>query len=136
MPRKPYTTFVLAVGVLCAGMMLAPIGAFAQAARAKISAVEGAKTTYQLQDMGGKMVQVDVPSQSLADIRTNTPGAASMSSRSEQDGNTIQAQVVAVDTMNNRVKVLTQAGQTIALEMQASDVQIGETITLVIPRRP
>jgi hypothetical protein len=117
-------------------MLFVPTGAFAQATRATIVAVEGAETTYQSQDMGGRMVQVEVPSQSLADIRTNSQSSARMSSPPESAGGTVQAHVVAVDTLNNRVKVQTQAGQTIALDMQARDIQIGEPLTLVIPRRP
>jgi hypothetical protein len=42
--------------------------------------------------------------------------------------------VVAVDTLTNHVKVRTQAGQVIELETATKDRQIGEQLTLIIPR--
>lgn len=134
MYRKPDTIFILAAVVLCVGIAFAPIGAFGQMPRANVVTVEGATTTYHITDMGGKQLMVSVPSQSVADIRTNTRGAASLSRQSDQAAGTITAQVVAVDMQTNMVKVLTQAGQTIKLEMMADDVQIGEQLTLVVPR--
>jgi hypothetical protein len=47
---------------------------------------------------------------------------------------TVHATVVAVDTLTNRVKVQTQAGQVIELETAAKDHQIGEQVTLIVPR--
>jgi hypothetical protein len=46
---------------------------------------------------------------------------------------TVQATVVAVDTLTNRVKVQTQAGQVIELATAATDRQIGEQVTLTFP---
>jgi len=136
MYRKLDTIFILAAVVLCAGIAFAPIGAFGQMPRANVVTVEGAATTYHVTDMGGRQLMVAVPSQSVSDIRTNTRDSASLSSQAGQTAGTIQAQVVAVDMQTNTVKVLTQAGQTIKLEMMADDVQIGEQLTLVVPRRP
>jgi hypothetical protein len=42
--------------------------------------------------------------------------------------------VVAVDTLTNRVKVQTQAGQVIELDTSTKDRQIGEQVTLIVPR--
>jgi len=42
--------------------------------------------------------------------------------------------VVAVDTLTNRVKVQTHAGQVIELATAAKDRQIGEQVTLIVPR--
>ena len=42
--------------------------------------------------------------------------------------------MVAVDTLTNRVKVQTHAGQVIELDTAAKDRQIGEQVTLIIPR--
>jgi hypothetical protein len=39
-----------------------------------------------------------------------------------------------VDTLTNRVKVQTQVGQVIELEIVAKDRQIGEQVTLIVPR--
>jgi hypothetical protein len=97
--------------------------------------VEGATTTYQVQDMGGRLVEVEVPSQSLADIQMSLPGPASGRGLSERSAGTISAQVVAVDTLANIVKVRTQVGQIIELAMPAKDLQIGERLTLVVPGR-
>ena len=47
---------------------------------------------------------------------------------------TVLATVVAVDTLTNRVKVQTQAGQVIELDTSTKDRQIGEQVTLIIPR--
>jgi hypothetical protein len=38
------------------------------------------------------------------------------------------------DTLTNRVKVQTQAGQVIELDTAAKDRQIGEQVTLIVPR--
>jgi hypothetical protein len=100
-----------------------------------VIAVEGAATTYHVEDMGGQMVTVEVPSQSLADIRTDVQRPASQRGQPGQSSATIVAKVVAVDTLTNTVKVRTQAGQTVELAMTARDIQIGESLTLVVPRR-
>jgi hypothetical protein len=47
---------------------------------------------------------------------------------------TVLATVVAVDTLTNRVKVQTKIGQVIELETSAKDRQIGEQVTLSVPR--
>jgi hypothetical protein len=39
-----------------------------------------------------------------------------------------------VDTLTNRVKVQTQAGQVIELDTSTTDRQIGEQVTLILPR--
>jgi hypothetical protein len=63
--------------------------------------------TYKVEDMGGRVVEVTVPSLSLATIQ------------SKQSDGIIAAKVVAVDTLENKVKVVTQAGQIIELAMPA-----------------
>ena len=134
MHRKHCTMPILAVGVLCVGLMFAPARAFPQTPRAKVVHIEGATTTYKIEDMGGKMIEVEVPSTSLTDLRTDPAGTASTSAQSGQATGTISAKVVAVDTQTNKVKVVTQAGQTVELEMATQGVQIGDQFTLVIPR--
>ena len=57
-----------------------------------------------------------------------------VSGTSGQGTGTVLATVVAVDTLTNRVKVQTQVGQVIELETVAKDRQIGEQVTLIVPR--
>jgi hypothetical protein len=97
-----------------------------------VVAVDGAKVVYQIKDMDGQVVEVAVPSTLLA-IRKETQGSASTPGQSDQSDGTIEAKVVAVDTLDNRIKVLTPAGQTIELAMPAQDIQVGEPIKLVVP---
>ena len=49
-------------------------------------------------------------------------------------GQPLRATMVAVDTLTNRVKVQTQAGQVIELDTSTKDRQIGEQVTLILPR--
>jgi hypothetical protein len=121
MYRQPYTPIAWAFGLLLVLGTLAPTKGFGQAPQATVLAVEGATIAYQVEDMGGRVVEVAVPSLSLAAIK------------SKQSDGTIAAKVVAVDTITNKVKVLTQAGQIIELAMPAQDIQIGEQLKLAMP---
>jgi hypothetical protein len=70
--RRPY--YILA---LCALSLLGNVAmtvltlrsVAAQAPRAKIVSVEGAETTYEVEGMHGHLVTVEVPSQSVADVK-------------------------------------------------------------------
>jgi len=124
-----WTTLVVALGLLGLG---GP-GALA-ADKAKIVTIEGATTTYQVRGMHGQLVTVEVPSQTLADVEVATPGQPGTPGA----GGTVQATVVAIDGETNRVKVRTQEGQTITLEMSPTalkDRRLGETFTLEVPKR-
>lgn len=91
----------------------------------RLVAVEGASTTYQLIDYDGRVVRAVVPSQSSTDIR-----------RSRSDG-TVHATLVWVDGATNRVKVVTQEGQLLVLDMARevlANMQLGDPFTLVMPR--
>ena len=93
---------------------------------ARLVAVEGASITYRLKDYDGKIVEAVVPSQSIADIRTRSA-----------DG-TVRATLASVDRATNQVKVVTQEGQTLVLEIAPDalkGMQIGDTFELVIPQR-
>jgi hypothetical protein len=96
--------------------------------------VEGAAQTWHVTDRDGKMVEVQVPSRSIIDIQTSKEERPGASGPSGQGTGTVLATVVAVDTLTNRVKVQTQVGQVIELETVAKDRQIGEQITLIVPR--
>ena len=120
-------------GVVAVILLVAP-RAFGQPLRATVVHVEGAKQTWHVTDMHGKIVEVEVPSQSLVDIQTSQEERSGASGTSGQVTGTVRATVVAVDTLTNRVKVQTQAGQVIELETAAKDRQIGEQVTLIVPR--
>jgi hypothetical protein len=94
---------------------------------ATIISVEGAATTYHVQDWHGESVTVQVPSQSAADIKGT-----------DAQGN-VQATVTAIDTTTHQVKVRTSAGQTIVLAMSPASLrglQIGDPVTFTVPRPP
>ena len=122
------------LGVVFAVIMLVAPSAFGQPLRATVVHVEGAKQTWHVTDMDGKIVEVEVPSRSIVDIQTSKEERPGASGPSAQGTGTVVATVVAVDTLTNRVKVQTQAGQVIELETAAKDRQIGEQVTLIVPR--
>ena len=122
------------LGVVFAVTTLVSPSAFGQPLRATVVHVEGAEQTWHVTDMHGKIVEVKVPSQSIVDIQTSQEERSGASGTSGQVTGTVRATVVAVDTLTNRVKVQTQAGQVIELETAAKDRQIGEQVTLIVPR--
>jgi hypothetical protein len=131
MRSKLFTTLVVAVGVLLALGTLGPVRTDAQTPDAKVVGVEGATRKVQVRDWDGKLVEVEVPSQSLSAIESSNGGQRSTTSGMAQD--TLMTTVVAVDQQNNRVHVLTEAGRTIVLEMPAGNIQVGEKLALVVP---
>jgi len=116
---------------LCLLSLALPLGRTAEQTAPRLPAVrlvavEGASTTYRLKDYDGKVVMAIVPAQSSADIQgLSTDG-------------TVRATLAAVDGSTNRVKVVTQAGQVLILEMTPEAIkamQIGDTFDLIGPRR-
>ena len=123
------------LGVVVAVILLVAPRAFGQQPlRATVVHVEGAKQTWHVTDRHGKIVEVEVPSQSIVDIQTSREERPDASGTAGQVTGTVHATVVAVDTLTNRVKVQTQAGQVIELETSTKDRQIGEQVTLIVPR--
>jgi hypothetical protein len=124
------------LGVVFAVTMLFPPSTFGQPQplRATVVHVEGAKQTWHVTDKDGKIVEVQVPSRSIIDIQTSKEERPGTSGTSGQGTGTVVATVVAVDTLTNRAKVQTQAGQVIELDTAAKDRQIGEQVTLIVPR--
>jgi len=62
----------------------------------------------------------------MTDIQTRNP-----------DG-TVRATIVSIDSMTNRVKAQTDAGQVLVLAMAREalgSIQIGDTFTLAVPQR-
>ena len=79
--------------------------------RATVVHIEGVADTWRVTDKDGKIVEVHVPAQSLIDIQTSQEERPGASGTSGQARGTVLATVVAVDTLTNRVKVQTHAGQ-------------------------
>ena len=122
------------IPVLCALSLLGSVAltvlttrpATAQAPHAKIISVEGAESTYQVEGMHGQLVTVDIPSQSTTDVKLSNPGQG-----------TVMGKVIALDGQTNQVKVHTQAGQTLVLEMDPGSLQgmrLGDVFTLAVSR--
>ena len=123
------------LGVVCvAALLVAPSAFGQQPLRATVVHIEGVPDTWRVTDKDGKIVEVHVPAQSLIDIQTSKEAQPGTSGPSGQGRGTLQATIVAVDTLTNRVKVQTQTGQVIELDTAAKDRQIGEQVTLIVPR--
>jgi hypothetical protein len=120
----------LVLTVRCLWVALVIVGTISTAAdepRATIVAIEGATTTYRSIDRDGKVVTVQVPSQSAADIR----GADAQGQ--------VYATVIAIDMTTNQVKVQTPAGQRIVLAMPPAalrSIQIGDPFTFTVAAPP
>jgi hypothetical protein len=130
MHSKLSTPLVLTLAVLCmlAPVVLAADQASGQLPHARIATVEGATTTYHVEGMHGQMVTVDVPSQSIADVRLSNKAQG-----------TVGATVMSVDSETNRVKVRTQEGQKLVLEMPPTflkQMRIGGQVMLMAPWQP
>ena len=134
MHRQSWPGTLRLLGVVFTVTTLVSPSAFGQPLRATVVHVEGAAQTWHVTDRDGKIVEVQVPSRSIIDIQTSKEERPGASGTSGQGTGTVLATVVAVDTLTNRVKVQTQVGQVIELETFAKDRQIGEQVTLIVPR--
>ena len=134
MHRQAWPGTLRLLGVVFTVTTLVSPSAFGQPLRATVVHVEGAAQTWHVTDRDGKIVEVQVPSRSIIDIQTRQEERPGVSGTSGQGTGTVLATVVAVDTLTNRVKVQTQVGQVIELEIVAKDRQIGEQVTLIVPR--
>ena len=132
MHRQSCPGIMRLLGVVFAVTTLVSPSAFGQPLRATVVHVEGAKQTWHVTDMDGKIVEVEVPSQSIVDIQTGPEERSGASGPTGQVTGTVRATVVAVDTLTNRVKVQTQAGQVIELDTSTKDRHIGEQVTLIV----
>ena len=119
--------FVIVGGIWLALTLIGMRGQVAAQPSATIVSIEGATTTYQSRDRGGKVVTVHVPSQSSADIRGQ-----------DAQGN-VEATVTAIDATKNQMHVQTRAGQTIVLAVAPAlltGMRVGETFTFTVPTAP
>src|SRR5258707_910467 len=99
MHRQSYPGTLRLLGVVFAVTTLLSSSTFGQPLRATVVHVEGAKQTWHVTDMNGKIVEVDVPSQSIVDIKTSQAERPGASGPSGQGTGTVLATVVAVDTL-------------------------------------
>jgi hypothetical protein len=134
MHRQSCPGILRLLGVVFAVTVLVVPGAFGQPLRATVVHVEGVSDTWRVTDKDGKIVEVHVPAHSLIDIQTSKEERPGASGTAGQERGTVPATVVAVDTLTNRVKVQTPAGQVIELDTSTKDRQIGEQVILIIPR--
>src|SRR5215472_577033 len=117
-------------GIVCTAALLGALSAFGQhPLRATVVHVEGVPDTWHVTDKDGKIVEVHVPARSLIDIQIGTAAPPGTSGTAGQARGTLRATVVAADSLTNRVKVQTQAGQVIELDTAAKDRRIGEEVT-------
>jgi hypothetical protein len=139
MHSKTAVTLSMAVAVLFVAVTLVTAAGQVseQSPTASIVAVQGAKTTFHSRDMDGRIVEVEVPSNELSEIRTGGMARENIQGMTEPEGRTVPATVLSINTPARSVTVQTQHNQTLVLQMPAStlsDLQIGETLTLVVPR--
>jgi hypothetical protein len=139
MYSKSAVTFGVAFAVLFAAatLVMAAAQVSDQLPTAKIVEVEGATTTFQSRDWDGRLVEVEVPSREYSDIRTGGTTQANRSGMGGQYARTVSATIVAINQPSKSVTVQTQQNQMLVLQMPAgnlADMQIGERLTLVVPR--
>ena len=123
-----YMPFTMVVTALCIGALLAPVTARGDMRHGSVVTVEGSTQTWRVLDKSGQEVEVQVPSQSLSDVKTGRSAQRSATGATE-----ILATVVAVDTTANRVKMRTQQGQILEIDAPAAGLQVGEEVFLVVP---
>ncbi len=129
MGPKLRRTLVLALSVLfsLAPFVFAAGGIAGPLPRATVVWPEDTPTTYYIRDMGGHMLTVEVPSLGSPEVRVSNPAQG-----------TVDAMVMAVDVRTNQVRVRTQEGQTLVLNLSPEAVmgmRVGDQFTLVIAQR-
>lgn len=103
---------------------------------AQIVEIQGATTTYQSRDMHGNLVEIEVPTTAPTRVRTGATPPANASGTVDGAGKTVEARVVAIDTLKHTATVQTQRNQTLTIQLPAdtlATMQIGEQLTLVLP---
>jgi hypothetical protein len=115
-----------ALGVLfvAASMILVAHATAEQPPSATIVTPESSTTIYQVRDMHGEMVTVEVPSLAPPELKVSDPAQG-----------TVRATVLAVDGQTNQVKMQTQEGQMLLLNLPSESVKalrIGDQFTLRI----
>src|SRR2546427_11775826 len=111
MHRQSCPGIMRLLGVVFAVTTLVSPSAFGQPLRATVVHVEGAKQTWHVTDMDGKIVEAEVPSQSVVNIQTSQEERPGASGTSGQSTGTALAATTAEDTLAKRVERKSQAGE-------------------------
>src|SRR5262249_59058649 len=96
-------------------------------ASATVEAPANPPTTYHIRDMHDNMLTVEVPALGSPDLRVSDPVHG-----------TVEATVMAIDGQTHQVRLRTQEGQTLVLDLPARAVmgmRVGDQFTLSIAQR-
>jgi hypothetical protein len=126
MGPKLRRTLVLTLSVLfsVAPCVFAAGGIAGPLPRATVVWPEDPPTTYYITDMGGHMLTAEVPSLGSPQLRVSNPRQG-----------TVEATVMAVDVRTNQVRMQTQEGQILVLNLSPEAVmgmRVGDQFTLVV----
>jgi len=129
MHPKLHTTLALAGSIFLsiALFALAPNDTAGQPASATLASPQDTTTTYNVRDMDGNIVTVEVPAMGSPSIKVSDPAQR-----------TVQATVRAVDGVTNRVTVQTQEGQMLILQLSSESLpgmRVGDQFTLQVAQR-
>ena len=129
MPSKLRITLVVTLGLLCGGAAIvqAAGGTPAPQPRATIVSPQDTAVTYNVRDMGGRMVTVQVPSMASPDLKVSNPAEG-----------TVRATVRSIDGETNQVKIQTQEGQMLVLHLapeSIADMRVGDEFTLQVAQQ-
>jgi len=129
MHPKLRITLALAVGIFLsmAPLALAANDTAGQPASATLASPQDTTTTYNVRDMDGRIVTVEVPALASPSVKVSDPAQR-----------TVQATVRAVDGATNRVTVQTQEGQMLILQLppeSLTGMRLGDQFTLQVAQR-
>jgi len=129
MHPKLYITLALAMSIFLskAPLALAANDTAGQPARATLASPQDTTTTYNVRDMDGHIVTVEVPAMGSPGVKVSDPAQR-----------TVQATVQGVDGTTNRVTVQTQEGQMLILQLPPKSVvgmRVGDQFTLQVAQR-
>jgi len=129
MHPKLHTTLALAVALFLsmAPLALATHDTASQPASATLASPQDTRTTYNVRDMDGHIVTVEVPAMGSPGVKVSDPAQR-----------TVQATVRAVDGVTNQVTVQTQEGQMLILQLSSESLpgmRVGDQFTLQVAQR-
>lgn len=129
MHPKLYTTLALAGALFLsmAPLALATNDTASQPASATLASPQDTTTTYNVRDMDGRIVTVEVPAMGSPAVKVSDPAQR-----------TVQATVRAVDGATNQVTVQTQEGQMLILQLSSESLRgmrVGDQFTLQVAQR-
>lgn len=130
MYSKLRITLILAFGLLFGAVpvVLAAGNTAGQMPSATVVSPTDTPTTYHIRDMHGRMLTVEVPALASPGVRVSDPTQG-----------TVAATVMAVDGQTNQVRVQTQEGQILVLNLPpeaVTDMRVGDQFMLSIAQQP